>query len=67
MNEQDPISWKKLEQKCVTRRNLVRGAAGAALGTGLLRPNLAYAGHEDDDKGCRGLRLNPIPGGGAPF
>jgi hypothetical protein len=49
MNKQDPFSWKKLEQKCVTRRNLIRGAAGAALGTGLLRPNLVYAGHEDDD------------------
>ena len=67
MNKQDPISWKKLEQKWVSRRNLIRGAAGAALGTSLLRPNSAYAGDQDDDKACRGPRLNPIPGGGAPF
>jgi hypothetical protein len=67
MNKQDSISSKKLEQKSVSRRNLIRGAAGAALGTGLLVSNSAYASEEDDDKGCRGPRLKPIPGGGAPF
>jgi len=67
MDKQDPISRKKLEQKWVSRRNLIRGAAGVALGTGLLRPNSAYAGDEDDDKVCRGPLLKPIPGGGAPF
>jgi hypothetical protein len=67
MNKQGSISSKKLEQKWVSRRNLIRGAAGAALGTGLLRATSASAGHEVDDRGCRGPRLNPIPGGGAPF
>jgi hypothetical protein len=67
MKKLDPNSWKKLERKSVSRRNLIRGAAGAALGTALLRPNSAYAGDEDDEKGCRGPRLKPIPGGGAPF
>jgi hypothetical protein len=67
MNKQDPISWKKLEQRWVSRRNLIRGAAGAALGTSLMRANSAYAGDDDDDKGCRGPRLKPILGGGAPF
>jgi len=67
MNKHDPIVWKKLEQKSVSRRNLIRGAAGAALGTSLLRPSSVHAGEEDDDKGCRGPRLKPIPGGGAPF
>ena len=67
MNKQDPNSWKKLQQKSVSRRNLIRGAAGAALGAGLLRPGPAFAGQEDDDRGCRGPRLNPIPGGGGPF
>ena len=51
MNKQDPISWKKLEQKWVSRRNLIRGAAGAALGTSLLRANSADAG--DDDHAIR--------------
>ncbi len=67
MNKQDPISWRQFEQKWVSRRNLIRSAAGAALGTSLLRPISAYAGDQDDDKGCRGPRLKPIPGGGAPF
>ena len=67
MNKKDPISWKKLEQKCLSRRNLIRGAAGAALGTTLFHAKSAFAGHEDDDKGCRGPLLSPISGGGAPF
>ena len=70
MNEQEPNSWTKFQQKCVSRRNLIRGAAGAAgaaVGAGLLRPSSAYAGQDDDDKGCRGSIINPIPGGGAPF
>jgi len=68
MNEQDSISLKKLRQNWVSRRNLIRGAAGAgALGAALLHPNLANAWHEDDDQGCRGPIINPIPGGGAPF
>ena len=68
MNEQDYISLKKLEQKWVSRRNLIRGVAGAALGTGLLRPGSAYAGHEDDDrKRFQGPLLKPIPGGVVPF
>ena len=68
MNEQDSIFLEKLRQNWVSRRNLIRGAAGAAaLGAGLLRPNSANAWHDDDDKGCRGPIINPIPGGGAPF
>src|SRR5258708_23454666 len=30
MNQQDSNSWKKLQQKSLTRRNLIRGAAGTA-------------------------------------
>src|SRR5216684_8748236 len=36
MNEQDFISWKKLQQKSLSRRNLIRGAAGTAAGAGLV-------------------------------
>jgi hypothetical protein len=32
MNEQDSISLKKLQKKCVSRRNLIRGAAGTGAG-----------------------------------
>ena len=67
MKEPDPNSWERLERKSVSRRNLIRGAAGTALGTTLLAPNSAYAGDDDDEKVCRGPRLKPIPGGGAPF
>jgi hypothetical protein len=62
MNKRDPISWKKLEHKWVSRRNLTRGAAGVALGTGLLRPNPAYANHEDDDRGgAKALASSQFP------
>jgi hypothetical protein len=68
MNEQNSISWKKVQQKWVSRRNLLRGAAGVAFGTSLLRPNAVYADHEDERDGqCRGPRLKPIPGGVVPF
>jgi hypothetical protein len=62
------MSWEKVQQKWVSRRNLLRGAAGTALGAGLLRPGSAYADHEDDkSERCRGPRLKPIPGGVVPF
>ena len=66
MNEQDSISLKKLRQNWVSRRNLICGAAGAALGTGLMVPKPAYAWQEDE-KRCKGPRLKPIPGGVVPF
>jgi hypothetical protein len=66
VNEQHPISWKRLQQKWVSRRNLIRGAAGAALGARILRPSPAHA-WEDDDRRCRGPLLKPIPGGVVPF
>jgi hypothetical protein len=67
MNKQDSISLKKFQQKYVSRRNLLRGAAGAALETGLLRSNPAYAWQENDDQERHGPMISPIPGGGAPF
>jgi hypothetical protein len=68
MTEQSSISWKQRQGRWVSRRNLIRGAAGAALGTGLLLPNTAFADHGHDDKGrCRGPFLQPIPGGLAPL
>ena len=36
MKEEDSNSWKKLQQKSLSRRNLIRGAAGTAAGAGLL-------------------------------
>jgi hypothetical protein len=68
MNEKDSISWKQFEQRHLTRRNLIRGAAGAAVGAGLLRPKPTFAGNDDDRAEQAGCALvNPIPGGIVPF
>lgn len=67
MHEQNSTSWKSLQRKGVSRRNLIRGAAGAtAVGVGVLCPNPAHA-WQDEDKRCRGPLLKPIPGGVVPF
>jgi hypothetical protein len=68
MKEQDSIPWKKFEQRHLTRRNLIRGAAGAVVGVGLLRPKPAFAGNDDDRaEQSRCALANPIPGGVTPF
>jgi hypothetical protein len=68
MNEQDSISLKKLEQRRLSRRNLICGAAGAVVGAGLLRPEPAFAHNDDDRNEHAGCALtNPIPGGVVPF
>ena len=64
MNEWDSSSWKKFQEKWLSRRNLIRGAAGTALGASLLRPKVVY-GKDDGDEGEHGgcVGPNPIPGG----
>jgi len=61
MNEQDPNSWQKLQQKSLSRRNLIRGAAGTAAGAGLLLGSglrlPARADEDDEDKETCGLAL----------
>ncbi len=55
---------KTLQQKSLSRRNLLCGAAGTVLGAGLLRPTLAFADKSEDNSehfACVGP--NPIPGG----
>lgn len=68
MQEQESASWR-CEQKFVSRRNLIRGGAGAVLGAGLLCAKPAYADRGDEDRGdrARGPILKPIPGGVTPF
>jgi hypothetical protein len=67
MKKQDSILLKKFDSKWVSRRNLFRGAAGAALGSGLLRPSSAHDEHDQDQHEAKCNHLNPIPGGVAPF
>ncbi|OLC83786.1 MAG: hypothetical protein AUH66_02035 [Acidobacteria bacterium 13_1_40CM_4_57_6] len=63
MNEQDSNSWKKLQEKWLSRRNLIRGAAGTAAGARLLlRSGVRLSARADEDEGnatC-GLAL-PLP------
>lgn len=63
MNDRQFSLWGKFQEKWLSRRNLIRGAAGTVLGAGLAAPKLVYARDEDDDsaKGC--VAPNPIPGG----
>jgi hypothetical protein len=66
MDEQDFNSWQKLQQKLLSRRNLIRGAAGTAAGAGLLLgPGLqsfALAEEKDEEDGnkCEAVP-RPIP------
>jgi hypothetical protein len=64
MNKQSPFSWNTLQDNLLSRRKLIRGVAGTALGAGLFRPKLVHADDEDGDSeraACVGP--NPIPGG----
>jgi hypothetical protein len=59
---------RRFQQKWVSRRGLIRGVAGAALGASILRAKPAYADQgNDDNERCRGPLLKPIPGGVVPF
>jgi len=63
MNDPNYGLWHKFQEKWLSRRSLIRGAAGA-LGAGFARPALAHASDEDGDReraACVGP--NPIPGG----
>jgi hypothetical protein len=68
MKQQDSILRTKFEQRQVSRRNLLRGAAGTMAGASLLIPNRAFGDDDDDHRetGCCNL-ANPIPGGVIPF
>lgn len=68
MKERDSAAETKLEQKWLSRRNLIWGAAGTALGTSLFHPQKAYAWNGDEDNERTSCAVtNPIPGGITPF
>ena len=59
------FSWKKAEGGPLSRRNLIRGAASAVVGAGLLRPRPTFADDVNDHAAC--ALANPIPGFVTPF
>jgi hypothetical protein len=62
MNDKDPSLWNTDQYRWLSRRSLLRGAAGTMLGAGLSSAGLAYADDDDDgETACVGP--NPIPGG----
>jgi hypothetical protein len=65
MNEENSGARQKSQQRQLGRRNLIRVAAGAVVGAGLLRPKLAFADEDDEHAAC--ALANPIPGGVTPF
>jgi hypothetical protein len=67
MNEQDSISRIKFQQRRVSRRNLIRGAAGTMVGASLFVPKPAFADRDDDGESTSCNLANPIPGGVVPF
>lgn len=60
--------WGQFQEKWLSRRGLIRGAAGTVLGAGLVRPKLIHAA-DDDGEGERASCVgpNPIPGGVIPL
>lgn len=68
MNDHQFSLWGEFQEKWLSRRNLIRGAAGAVFGAGLAHPAFVH-GRDDEstreDAACVGP--NPIPGGVAPF
>ena len=64
MNEHDSSFWKALQHRGLSRRHLLRGAAGTVLGASLSSSKLAYAHDDDDDnEPAECVGPNPIPGG----
>jgi hypothetical protein len=64
MNNQHTSLWEQFQEKWLSRRSLIRGAAGTVLGAGLVRPKVIHAADDDGEvegAGCVGP--NPIPGG----
>jgi hypothetical protein len=56
---------RKVQEPAFSRRTLIRGAAGTALGASLFNSRLSYADDDDDDQGERAACVGPkpIPGG----
>lgn len=67
MRDESYSPWAKFQERWVSRRSLIRGAASAALGAGLLRPKLTYANGDDGSEDGACLTPKAIPGGVVPL
>lgn len=62
MDKQDSNSWQRLQQKSLSRRNLIRGVAGSAAGAGLLLGSgLRLAARADDDDEGEHSKCKTVP------
>ena len=62
MDEHDFNPWETLQQKWLSRRSLIRGAAGTAAGAGLvLGSGLRLAARDDDEDEGNRSRCKPVP------
>ena len=62
MDGQDSNSWQKLQQRFLSRRNLIRGAAGSAAGAGLLLGSgLRFSARADDDDEGEHNKCKAVP------
>ena len=64
MNKRGPFSWNLFQGNPLSRRKLIGGAAGTALGAGFMRPSFASMNLDDsDNESAACVGPNPIPGG----
>lgn len=62
MDNERSVSWKKLQEKWLSRRNLIRGAASTAAGAGLLLGSgLRFSALADDEGEGEHRKCNAIP------
>ena len=62
MDEQNPNSWQRLQQKFLSRRSLIRGVAGTTAGAGLLLGSgVRLAARTDDDDEENGNKCKAVP------
>ena len=64
MNKQHYGLWGQFQEKWLSRRSRIRGAAGTVFGAGLLTPQLVHASNDDGEgEGAACVGPDPIPGG----
>jgi len=64
MNNRGFSLWDQFQEKWLSRRGLIRGAAGTMLGADFFRPKVVHASDDDGEEeqsACVGP--SPIPGG----